>query len=124
MSERFAGHDLKTVEYISNSVAKALKHMHDQGLVHGDVKPRNVVRDASGKWKLIDLDAATKLSEPIGRKYSSAFSPPELAKFDDNIFEPSVAKELMRWNEIDIKRLSFVFQNDKGFIGYAWRRCS
>ncbi len=78
-AERFAGHDMELVHSICKNVAKALHHMHENGLVHGDVKPRNIVR-IMGEYKLIDLDAAEKIGQPIGRKYSSAFAPPELAK--------------------------------------------
>ena len=36
-------------------VTKALMHMHQQGLIHGDIKPLNVMRMSDGKnvWKLV-----------------------------------------------------------------------
>ena len=52
-SERFAGHDVDMARIVLKGLATALQHMHACGLVHGDVKPRNVVRIA-GVWKLID----------------------------------------------------------------------
>ena len=79
-SERFAGHSVDKARVVLSDLARALHHMHaDARMVHGDVKPRNVVR-IGGVWKLIDLDAAAPIGRPVGRKYSSAFSPPELAR--------------------------------------------
>ena len=78
-NERFAGHDVDKVRIVVRGLALALRHLHSRGLVHGDVKPRNVVR-INGSWKLIDLDAAAPQGKPVGRKYSSGFSPPELAQ--------------------------------------------
>ena len=77
--ERFAGYEPEKARMVAKEIALALKHMHDKGLIHGDIKPRNVVR-VDDVWKLIDLDAAALKGEPIGRKYSSGYFPPELAK--------------------------------------------
>ena len=76
MAENFAGRDILTVRKIAFDVATALQHMHEQNFVHGDIKPRNIVR-VGERWKLIDLDAAVKVGEPIGRKYSGGYAPPE-----------------------------------------------
>ena len=78
-NERFAGHEPLKARLVLVDLARALQHMHAQGLVHADVKPRNAVR-VGGAWKLIDLDAAARTGTPVGRKYSSGFSPPELAQ--------------------------------------------
>eukprot|EP00505_MAST-04D_sp_SCG-Rhode-Island_P000583 Stramenopile-MAST_4_protein_583 len=77
--ERIAGHEPHKVRPIAIDVANALQHLHEKGLVHGDIKPRNIVRVVD-QWKLIDLDASASIGDPIGRKYSSGYSPPELAK--------------------------------------------
>jgi serine/threonine protein kinase len=54
--------------------------MHDRGFIHGDVKPRNIVR-----WlrslKLIDLDASAQIGKDFAwSKYSSAYIPPEAVR--------------------------------------------
>ncbi|KAF0683302.1 Aste57867_24642 [Aphanomyces stellatus] len=58
-------------------VAEGLQHLHNKGLVHGDVKKLNMVR-VDNRLKLIDLDATTKIGDPIGAKFSSGILPPEL----------------------------------------------
>ncbi|KAF0717651.1 hypothetical protein As57867_002168, partial [Aphanomyces stellatus] len=58
-------------------VAEGLQHLHQNELVHGDVKKMNVVR-VENRLKLIDLDAATNFKEPVGAKFSSGCLPPEL----------------------------------------------
>ncbi|KAF0702488.1 Aste57867_7786 [Aphanomyces stellatus] len=68
-------------------VAEGLQHLHDNDLVHGDVKKLNVVR-VGNRLKLIDLDATTTTGDSVGVKYSSGSLPPELfykLKSDDEI---------------------------------------
>ena len=76
--ERVA-HDAFAVVSIATQIAQCLDHLHSNNLIHGDIKPRNIVREGT-VWKLIDLDAATEIDTPIGRKLCSAYMPPELAK--------------------------------------------
>ena len=63
----------------ARQVASALARLHASGVVHGDVKPRNVVR-AGAAMVLIDMDAAGPAGAPVASKSSSAFAPPELAR--------------------------------------------
>ena len=44
-------------------LAEALAHLHERGLVHGDLKPGNVLVDALGCPRLIDLGSARLLEE-------------------------------------------------------------
>jgi len=45
------------LEFIE-SVARALQAVHSAGLVHGDIKPGNVMRDVAGDWILMDFGAS------------------------------------------------------------------
>ena len=59
-------------------IAHFLRDLHNEGLVHCDVKAPNVVCMASGDIKGIDLDgAASENKDLFGTKISSAFLPPE-----------------------------------------------
>ena len=77
--EHIAGRDWDKLRLISKQLVMAVGHLHGQGLVHGDIKPLNVVR-IDGDYRLIDLDAAIPYREglPVGVKYSSAYVPPEM----------------------------------------------
>ena len=80
-SERIAG--IKTDKLIKCGVdlAKAIQHMHEKNMIHADIKPRNVIRDTAGDFKLIDLDASVEIGEKLtDKKKSTAFMSPELAK--------------------------------------------
>jgi serine/threonine protein kinase len=83
-SERIAGRDWDKIRSMGIEIAEALKHMHDHGVLHGDIKPLNIMR-AGGRIKLIDLDAAANLKDGFaGAKFSSAYAPPELVHVTDD----------------------------------------
>eukprot|EP00808_Paulinella_micropora_P004068 g39908.t1 len=78
LRRNIAGRDVLKVREIMLAIAHCLKIPHGKRLVHGDLKPRNVVR-LNGRWALVDFDAAAEIGQPVGHKFSSAFAPPELA---------------------------------------------
>ncbi|ETW06427.1 serine/threonine protein kinase, variant 1 [Aphanomyces invadans] len=60
-----------------HEVAAALQHLHDHGVVHGDLKKLNILR-VNHHMRVIDMDAATPIGNPIGAKFSSGSLPPEM----------------------------------------------
>ena len=58
MANSPGGTDVPRVMKICEQVAQALRCAADQGLVHGDVKPENVLLDANGNAKLVDFGLA------------------------------------------------------------------
>ncbi len=68
---KLVGHTLKAAE--------TLAHMHEHGLVHGDIKPNNILTNFSGKVRLVDLATAREpLKEYIVSPCSPGFLAPEL----------------------------------------------
>ena len=65
--ERFAGYQVHAVRRCVNQVANCLHGLHRHGLVHGDVKQRNVLR-LGDNWVLCDMDSAAPLDHPMGEK--------------------------------------------------------
>lgn len=54
--------------FLWNSVIhqRALQHLHDKGVVHGDLKPPNILWDAdSATFKLIDFGVSFTTSEDL-----------------------------------------------------------
>ena len=47
---------------IASQVADALDHAHAQGMIHGDVTPRNILLTAEGRVKLVDFGIARAAS--------------------------------------------------------------
>ncbi len=67
-------------------VFEAVQHLHEQNLMHSDLKMVNIVRfRVDNKLRLIDLDASARIA-PVGgeeesfsgAKFSSAILPPEM----------------------------------------------
>jgi serine/threonine-protein kinase len=67
LKELYSQHDpvlLENVAQILIDMAQALEHMHDNGFMHLDFKPENVLVTRNGKVRLVDFD----LAEPIPEK--------------------------------------------------------
>lgn len=58
MKHQGADIEVPRVMKICEQVAQALRCAADQGLVHGDVKPENILLDANGNAKLVDFGLA------------------------------------------------------------------
>jgi ankyrin repeat protein/serine/threonine protein kinase len=66
-------------EHAAKQIVVALSQLHSHGIVHGDIKPRNVVRIDSA-MTLIDMDAAARIGASVAPKVSTAYAPPEIAQ--------------------------------------------
>jgi len=78
-------HDTIRMKPILLDIAKSLDYLHSKkSYMHGDIKPKNIVREKnSGRWRLIDFDAATPFGEKMGAKVSTAYMPPEIIDFSE-----------------------------------------
>lgn len=75
-------HEACRVRGIFESIALAVKHMHLKHLVHGDIKPKNLVMfHDGGRFRLIDFEQAKKVDhEPASTCTTPEICPPELAR--------------------------------------------
>ena len=51
---------------IIEDIADALDFAHGKGIVHGDLKPGNIIVTESGRAKVIDFGIARMIAQPIG----------------------------------------------------------
>jgi len=47
--------NIKEITFISAEIVLAIEHLHNQGIIYRDLKPENVMLDASGHIKLVDF---------------------------------------------------------------------
>ncbi len=75
-----AGLDLSTVLDLIDQLASTLDHLHGHAppVVHGDVKPENVMVTADGRVVLIDFGAAMRVGDDRERLGTPGFSAPEV----------------------------------------------
>ncbi len=82
-NERLARYNLPGIRSCMRQVGRCLQALHDEELVHGDLKKRNILRmrDSKGEafYVLCDLNASNVVGETLGWT-SPAYAPPELAK--------------------------------------------
>jgi hypothetical protein len=90
---KIAGSEMASVVWTGRSLATCLLRLEQSRRIHGDVKSRNVMEfrqstplyiSTSGSpgvaLQMIDMDASTHHGGLAGEKWSSAYSPPELAQ--------------------------------------------
>jgi hypothetical protein len=70
------------IRLFAKQTAEAVQHVHNQGIIHGDLKLLNIVRQGH-RIRLIDLDACTEITKSnaehfTGAKFSSGILPPEV----------------------------------------------
>jgi serine/threonine protein kinase len=63
--------DLHFVRSVIIDITRCLNHLHAKDFIHGDIKPKNIMR-SEASYKLIDLDGASRIGEFGGIKISSA----------------------------------------------------
>jgi serine/threonine protein kinase len=63
----------------------ALAALHREGIVHGDLKPSNVMLKRTGHAKVIDIGSAMDLKSPSARRmWSPAYAAPEVLEGGEN----------------------------------------
>lgn len=75
---------LSDVLDLIDQIAEALDHLHTQqpAVVHGDVKPENVVVTADGRAVVVDFGAAMRVGDDRERFGTPGFSAPEVLSGD------------------------------------------
>ena len=71
--------DLNHIRSLSHELALAIRHLHENGIVHCDLKMLNVLR-VNHDIRITDMDAAKVIGEVVGSggKFSSGVLPPEM----------------------------------------------
>jgi len=59
--QKFKDHSFAQRLKIALTIATTMKHIHKKGVMHRDLKPKNIGFDSQGKLKLFDFGYATKL---------------------------------------------------------------
>lgn len=86
LAERLAGRqiDLRALRATLAHVLRALKYLHAQGVIHGDIKPGNLMIDARRRVKLGDFGLACRVATADGSllKGTTKYMAPETVSDD------------------------------------------
>jgi serine/threonine protein kinase len=81
--EHFVGVSPDIIRTTINQLVQGLMHVHSRGVLHGDLKGKNICRFGSS-WKLIDFDASVEIGGDAGVKIEPGQTPsnvpPELGR--------------------------------------------
>ncbi len=70
----------------------ALDALHREGIVHGDLKPSNIMLKRTGNAKVIDIGSAMDLGNPAARRmWSPVYAAPEVLKGGPNTPQSDLA---------------------------------
>lgn len=65
---------INTVLRYSRQVASALAHAHDRGVLHGDLKPHNIIVTSEGDAKILDFGLARRTNPEFDRQTCETLS--------------------------------------------------
>lgn len=82
-NERIAGREWDVIRVMFTEVILALQHVHSKCLIHGDIKPTNIMR-SENRLKLIDFGNCSSIPDGLCNVRSTAYCPPEALYRDLN----------------------------------------
>ncbi|PBK67944.1 kinase-like protein [Armillaria solidipes] len=86
------------IESLLDQIKQGIEHIHDLGLVHNDINPRNILFDDDGRLVIIDFDSCRKQGESMLRGKCGTFpfsNDPETAGFQNDFYGVEKIREWM-----------------------------
>jgi serine/threonine-protein kinase len=95
---------------LATQCSSALVAAHEKGILHGDIKPENIMLDASGQVKLLDFGVARRLpgEDPAGETLTTVSAPGQVSG-TPTYMAPEVLKGGVPDARADVFALGIVF---------------
>lgn len=77
---------------VTNNIYKAINLLHSNDISHNDLKPDNILMNASGEIKVIDYGGCTSISEGLTGTYTSFYRYPLLSQAIPDLLSGKISK--------------------------------
>jgi serine/threonine protein kinase len=111
--EHFVGMSADIVRSLIRQLVDALMHVHSKGIVHGDLKGKNICRFGTA-WKVIDFDSAVEIGGAVGMKIKPGQSPSNVP--------PELGRLLLR-AKFSAKAIRSKVENASLLQAHTWEAC-
>ena len=102
-AERIADEPVDVIRGLALKITRAVAAVHSLGLVHGDIKPRNIVRMPGNHYRLIDFDMSIAVAGTAPATTLGLFGQQEIDRTKVEATTAFASPELIKWARSEVR---------------------